>query len=71
MRVWTIFDIFIYDKTECGCPIGGGIKNGHILWRNAEKEKELFKYYIILIGAFIDLNLSKLVQSAAGLKSLN
>ena len=29
-------------KTECGCPSGGGMKNGHIplLWRNAEKRKK-------------------------------
>ena len=30
-------------KTECDCPSGGGIKNGHIcyplLWRNAERKK--------------------------------
>ena len=26
-------------KTECGCPCGGGIENGHIryIWRNAEE----------------------------------
>ena len=32
---------FVPPKTECGCPSGGGIENGHIryplLWRNAER----------------------------------
>ena len=36
-------------KTECGYPSGGGNKNGHIImlpliWRNAERKKESYKY---------------------------
>ena len=35
---------FVPPKTECGCPSGGGINNGHIsyplLWRNVERKKE-------------------------------
>ena len=27
-------------KTECGCPSGGGIKNGHIGYGGTQKEKD-------------------------------
>ena len=35
---------FIYSpvspKTECGCPRGGGIKNGHIRYGGTQKKKK-------------------------------
>ena len=63
---------------ECGCPCGGGIKNGHIhypsygLWRNAEREK-LFTSYREKMSVYsfrLDSNLETKAESTLSMVKL-
>ena len=40
----------VHPKTECGCPSGGGIKNGHIRYGGMQKEKKKMINIIVCAG---------------------